>query len=224
MSPLRLGRKSRRDAEADDSYQLDAVVSLFAMILVILVTTAAASAIGTTRFAYRSEDPQTAPVQPESLAAPFPRLETWILRQGALMRLDYDAAARLLAENIARDPMAATDPATGIDLTLIPSPTEPGAFDTFEVLLPPGPIPAPGGVIAAIVDPADGDAVAAWARGAQPARIAVFGSGVTDLPALSAAAEAAGRPVTVLFLTGNQKFAERRTSASFGFRGVLRSY
>lgn len=218
--------KPRRKAEpeADDSYQLDAVVSLFAMILVILVTTAAASAIGTTRFSYRSEDPPTAPVQPESLAAPFPRLETWILREGALMRLDYDAAARLLAAGVGRTPIAATDPATGIDLTLVPAAGELGAFEVFEVLLPAAPLPAPGGVIAEILDPSDPERVAAWAKGTTPARINVFASGVAALPALAAAAEAAGRPLTVEFLTGNQKFAERRTAASFGFRGVLRSY
>lgn len=224
MSPRRPGGKPDRNTDADDSYQLDAVVSLFAMILVILVTTAAASAIGTTRFVYRSEDTPTAPVQPESLAAPFPRLETWILRRGALMRLDYDAAARLLAAGIDRSSMGATDPVTRIDLALIPSPTEPGAFETFEVVLPPDPIPAPGGVISVIVDPEDADAVAAWARDASPVRLHVFRSGVADLPGISAAAEAAGRPVTVVFMIGDQKFSERRTSESFTFRGVLRSY
>ena len=215
---------SRRRDEADDSYQLDAVVSLFAMILVILVTTAAATAVGTTEFRYRSVEAPTAPVQPESLAAPFPRLETWILRHGALMRLDYDAAARLLAAADARDPMGATDPETGIDLTLSPGPLEAGAFEIFEVVLPADPVAEARGVIAEIVDTADPDRVADWARAVQPARINVFASGVGDLPALAAAAEQAGRPVTVVFLTGNRKFSERRTSASFGFRGVLRSY
>lgn len=223
MTRQRPPRRRSRDG-ADDSYQLDAIVALFAMVLVILVTTAAASGIGTTLFTYRSVDAPQAAIQPASLAAPFPRLETWILRRGELLRLDYDAAAALLAEAGPRVPIGATDPVSGIDLSFLPSEAEIGAFDRFEVLLPADPLPAAGGVIAQIVPPTDAAALGIWATGDRPARVAVFASGVVHLPAVTAAAEAEGRPVSVQFLTGNVKFSERKTSATFSFRGVLRAY
>ncbi|MGP6086005.1 hypothetical protein [Antarctobacter jejuensis] len=213
----------RSETDADDSYQLDAVVSLFAMMLVILVTTAAATAIGTTRFDYTSSDPETAPIQPASLAAPFPRLETWLLRAEGLIRIDYDAATALLAAAPVSDALGATDPATGIDLFLTPSP-DIGAFTEFRLNLPEVPITENGGLIAQVIAPDDGAAITAWAQQETPARIAAFVSGRPYLPALVAAAEEAGRPVTVIFREGNRLYEERKIRESFGFRGVLRSY
>ncbi len=216
-------RRTRPRSDADDSYQLDAVVSLFAMMLVILVTTAAATAIGTTRFDYTSSDPDTAPIQPASLAAPFPRLETWLLRAEGLIRIDYDAATALLAASGSGESMGATDPATGIDLFLTPSP-DIGAFTEFRLNLPEEPITEEGGLIAQVIAAENTEAITAWAARDTPARIAVFVSGRPHLPALVAAAEEAGRPVTVLFREGNRLYEERKIRESFGFRGVLRSY
>lgn len=216
-------RRNRQGAEADDSYQLDAVVSLFAMMLVILVTTAAATAIGTTRFDYTSSDPDTAPIQPASLAAPFPRLETWLLRAEGLIRIDYDAATALLAAAPPGDLLGATDGATGIDLSLAPSP-DIGAFTEFKLNLPEGPITQTSALIAQVIAPDDIEAITAWATRDTPVRMSVFVSGRAHLPALVAAAEQAGRPVTVRFEEGNRIYRERKVRESFGFRGVLRSY
>lgn len=215
----------RRDHDTpDDSYQLDAVVSLFAMILVILVTTAAATTTGTTLFQYRTQEAETAPIQPASLGAPFPRLESWIVRRGQVLRVDYDAVARLLADAPQRVPLGATDPVTGIDLAFGPDPEAVGGFTFFDMILPNGPVVKTGGVIAQVIDPDDPAAQQAWAAGKRPARLLVFASGVAHLPVLISAAETAGRPVTVRFLEGNAKFSERKTRDSFAFRGVLRSY
>ncbi|WP_323768906.1 hypothetical protein [Antarctobacter sp.] len=222
MSPRPFRRK--RSDEPDDSYQLDAVVSLFAMILVILVTTAAATVSGTTRFQYRTQDAETAPIQLASLAAPFPRLENWILRRGELLRIDYDAAARQLAAAPPRLPLGATDPQSGIIMAFNPDPTATGAFELFEMVLPADPIVGTGGVIAERIDPEDPEALQDWAVRDAPARVLAFASGVVHLPGLTVAAEAAGRPLTVRFLDGNAKFSERKTRDSFAFRGVLRSY
>lgn len=217
-------RPRRHRDEPDDSYQLDAVVSLFAMILVILVTTAAATITGTTRFQYKTQEPDTAAIQPASLAAPFPRLENWILRRGELLRIDYDAAARQLAAAPQRLPLGATDPQSGIIMAFDPDPTATGAFELFEMVLPADPITGTGGVIAQRINPTDLDAVQDWAGRDAPARVLAFASGVAHLPGLTLAAETAGRPLTVQFLDGNAKFSERKTRESFAFRGVLRSY
>lgn len=216
-------RRRKPATEADDSYQLDAVVSLFAILLVILVTTAAATAIGSTRFDYSSDDPETAAVQPASLAAPFPRLETWLLRDEGLIRIDYDAATALLSAETAAETLSATDRVSGTDVFLTLA-EDIGAFEAFKLNLPIDPITAPGGIIAGVISPDDDAALAEWARRRTPVRIAVFVSGRPHLAGLVAAAERAGRPATVHFLEGNTLYQERKTRESFGFRGVLRSY
>ncbi|SMX29480.1 hypothetical protein TRP8649_03616 [Pelagimonas phthalicica] len=213
--------RRRQTGGADESYQLDAVVALFAMILVILVVMAASSSIGPTFFSYKSKEPKTDPIAVSSLAAPFPRLDTWLLRDGVLLQLDYDAAARLLSTTQTAH-LAATDPVSGADITLIPDRESLGGFEAFEILLPDTDRIETGGVFSQKLDAQT--ELQTWAEETAPARVIIFGAAASFLPELMDVAEKLGRPLTVNFVTGNNKMTERRTRQSFSFQGVLRAY
>jgi hypothetical protein len=203
-------------------YQLDAVVSLFAMVLLILITTAVAAGIGVVDIRNRTAAPEAPAFRMASIDAPFPRLETWMLHEGKLLRLDYDLAARLLleGEGLSR---GATDPVSGVDLLFEASPGAVGSYDRIEVILPAGPLEA-GGVIGDALDVQDAQALSAWAERADPARLIAWPPERARIPPVMGAADAAGRPVTLALQTGKGKFAARRNAESFSFRGILRVY
>ena len=216
------GPRARRAGTQDEMYQLDAVVSLFAMVLLILITTAVAAGIGVVDIRNRTAAPEAPAFRMASIDAPFPRLETWMLHEGKLLRLDYDLAARLLleGEGLSR---GATDPVSGVDLLFEASPGAVGAYDRIEVILPAGPLEA-GGVIGDALDVQDAQALSAWAERADPARLIAWPPERARIPPVMGAADAAGRAVTLTLQTGKGKFAARRNVESFSFRGILRVY
>lgn len=215
---------ARRDREGgrDEMYQLDAVVSLFAMVLLILITTALAAGIGVVDYRNRTTAPEAPMFRLTSIDAPFPRLETWMLQKGQLLRLDYDAAARLLLEDRGLS-RGATDPISGLDLLFDASPGTVGAYDRIEVILPSGPLEA-GGVIKEALPVEDEEALATWAGDANPARLIAWPPERAHIAPVMNAADQMGRPVTLTLQSGRGKFVARRNAASFSFRNVLRVY
>lgn len=216
------GPRARRAGTQDEMYQLDAVVSLFAMVLLILITTAVAAGIGVVDIRNRTAAPEAPAFRMASIDAPFPRLETWMLHEGQLLRLDYDVAARLLleGEGLSR---GATDPVSGVDLLFEASPGVVGAYDRIEVILPAGPLEA-GGVIDEALEVQDAEALSAWADRPDPARVIAWPPERARIAPVIGAADASGRPVTLTLQSGKGKFAARRNAESFSFRGILRVY
>ena len=203
-------------------YQLDAIVSLFAMVLLILITTAMAAAIGIVDYRNRTAAPEAPVFRLASIDAPFPRLETWMLQEGQLLRLDYDAAARLLLEDRGLS-RGATDPVSGVDLLFEASPGTVGAYDRIEVILPSGPL-EPGGVIKEALAVEDDEALARWAGQTNPARLIAWPPERRHIAPVMGVADRMGRPVTLTLQSGRGKFAARRNAASFTFRSILRVY
>jgi hypothetical protein len=203
-------------------YQLDAVVSLFAMVLLILITTAVAAGIGVVDYRNRTAAPQAPMFRLASIDAPFPRLETWMLHEGLLLRLDYDAAAHLLLEDDGLS-RGATDPVSGVDLLFEASLGTIGAYDRIEVILPSGPLEV-GGVIKEALAVEDMEALSAWAGQSEPARLIAWPPGREHIAPVMNAADQAGRPVTLTLQSGRGKFVARRNADSFSFRNILRAY
>ena len=215
----------RSRGQGDDSYQVDAIVALFAIMLLIVVVKASAIAAGTVPLRYETVDEPSVPFSLSSIATPYNALERWVLLEDGLVLLDPAAAIDLLAATpkpeagtCARE---ATDGVSGVDLCL--KLLDGGGY-SLEYFL--HDTIASGAVIAEILDPRDSEAIGQWASRAAPARLVVGRPALPLLPALSAAAAEVGKPWSFAFIRkGNGRlFRFQRDAASFAGRGALRVY
>ena len=217
--------RPREDLQADGFYQLDAVVSLFAVLLLVLLFAAAVPGSGETRLDYATRDPEGPAFRLSSLASPYPRLETWVLGAETLVGLDYDAAARLLATASGGLDRGVSDPASGIDVSIDVAPGEPGSYDRLSFVIPAS--VRAGGIAAAVHDPRVDAERRDWAADVQaPVRLVVRPGGRRHLPALAEAAASSGIAWQTSLVPGGPSapIASHRRAGSFSRRRVMRVY
>ena len=86
----------RRAGAADDTYQLDVIVSLFAIMLVILVALTSARGVldASSHLEYRTEAPSESVFMQRSIQIPYGAREIWVVGAQQMFRLDRTEIVR----------------------------------------------------------------------------------------------------------------------------------
>mgnify|MGYP003700850339 CR=1 FL=1 len=185
----------RPDVE-DDSYQVDAVISLFAIMLVILLTLTAAAARSDndTPSDYRRAERAETPFILRSIQAPFLTRTYWRADAAGLARIDLAAVVDRLEP--AGEPSASLA-APGLDITFDRNAVEPGGFRLSLLFHDPG---AAAWAFAEPIDWDERERLAAWARDRRSAFLFVAPSAAVRLPALDAATRRGAKPFGLALL------------------------
>jgi len=213
------------DTQGGDSYQVDVVVSLFAIMLVVLITLTAATAVSENEVTteYRVQDPPTARIALRSIQVPYRLRELWVLgADGFLGRLDRAASLAAFDRMPAPGTAARTTIGQATDLDLATDGAELGSFQMAWRFADPRDA-AP--IIAERVDWRDDAALAAWA--ARPGGVVIFArrDAHDALPRVDQALRAGGRGHDILVLRrALSKMVYQRYRSNFSGETVLRAH
>ena len=208
-------------ASGDDSYQVDAIMALYAILIVLLFTLVAATASddsdATTN--YRPTDAETAPTTLRALQVPYRLREFWILDDDGLMhRIDSVALARAVREDGTGFNFQSSE--NGIDVEMDLMPSELGSYrmrvDVFD--------PEVGEwLIDRTIDPEDAKALTAWASDPSSAVLFVDFDSRRRLGPISTALEDGRRKGFIVQLRSGNRYAVReRSSAHMSAQDVFR--
>lgn len=210
------------DAQSDDSYQVDAIVSLFAVLLVILVVLAAAVARtdGKSKLDYRSLDPTGDEITLRSLEIPPRPLDLWVLDSNELMQIDLNKIATLRAKSSRPGPSIQSMGDIRVDFSLRSQ-----ALGAWRVALYGVASSVQSDAISTRFDPNDPAALTAWADQEGRALIYVTTAGRPVLPAFDAALRRKNRPVRLsLLLEPDSPIIYSRTPGNFAYEKTFRAY
>ena len=208
-------------ASGDDSYQVDAIMALFAILVVLLFTLVAATASDDSDAItnYRPIDAETAPTILRALQVPYRLREFWILDDDGLMhRIDSVALARAVREGGTGFNFQSSE--NGIDVEMDLMPSELGSYrmrvDVFD--------PEMGQwLIDRTIDPEDAEALTAWASDPSSAVLFVDFDSRLRLGPISTALEDGRRKGLVVQLRSGNRYAIReRSSARMSAQDVFR--
>lgn len=158
-------RVGSRVTEADESYQVDAIVSLFAIMLVLLLAmvTATSSSTNDERTAYLPQDPVGEIMSLRSLQVPYRLRELWILQDNGLMMHINTTAIAEQFEGVAPGP-GPERTLDGVDFSFEPHQTQPGSYRMKIAIWD---TDLAGWATLGIVDTRDPEALTAWAGSSQ---------------------------------------------------------
>ena len=209
-------------SDGDETYQLDVVVSLFAIMLVVLVALAASALSGgETRLAYRPHDRATTAYTLRSIEVPYSYRRNWILSDNRLIEIDNAAVAGALIEAFERG-------ASGFSAGPVDAPIDAevelgDAAGTYRLALTLPAEPRVGGVISRIVSIDDDDALANWASEPGGVVVIVTPGGLAGIARVSQSLDQSRRPHSLDFARRNQ-LVLTRNSGNFAYDGILRAY
>ena len=208
-------------ASGDDSYQVDAIMALYAILIVLLFTLVAATASDDSDAItnYRPTDAETAPTTLRALQVPYRLREFWILDDDGLMhRIDSVALARAVREDGTGFNFQSSE--NGIDVEMDLMPSELGSYrmrvDVFD--------PEVGEwLIDRTIDPKDAKALTAWASDPSSAVLFVDFDSRRRLGPISTALEDGRRKGLIVQLRSGNRYAVReRSSARMSAQDVFR--
>ena len=213
---------SPESEDVDESYQVDAVVSLFAIMLIVLLTLVVATATATnvTVTEYRIAEEKTEDVKLRSLFIPYRVRQYWTLTSdGELLRVDT-------AERIGRLPEASRGAALsetidGVDIEFEADPVSPGGFvlrfDIFDRA-------AGDWAVADALSVNDAAALAAWAAVDAGTVLFVANDARDWLPVVSEAASGGARTVRFRIpREGSRYFSIVRSRSAFRMENIYRA-
>lgn len=216
--------RSERPAEdaGDDTYQLDVVVSLFAILLVILVALAAARSAAESRVLVTWEaaaegEPR---FMPRSIQTPYGFHEVWGADAAGLFEIDRRAAVRAMADQSPDAPAGHSGP--GADIFLDTFPDDPLGWRLRVNLHDRA---AAGWIKARSIAWDDEAALAAWSAEERPVVVVVWASGHAHLPLLSRLLRRDMRPHRIEPFTDDVALVSiDYARANFAHAKVLRPY
>ena len=215
--------RTRRQQAVDESYQVDAVVALVAILLVIMIVLAAATMFqdGETYLVYAPEEEETEPFLLESIQTPYRFREIWFLDETALYRFDQKAiAARLLTQaGDALNPLLedGLSIAAQFDVNSPPS--------SYQLTISRTGILTQGALIDQIVDHSDTDALQLWESKGSQLLVFVARDAWPLLPLLTQELRASERPFRVVPLVSNDANIEiSRSRFNFEQNKIMRNY
>ncbi len=214
--------EERRAREEDAMYQLDVVVSLFAIMLVILVALASAASVAETRYTveYETAEPEAPPFVLSSIQTPYRFFEIWAADGEGLFRIDRAAVVRELAKEPAGRAPGISGP--GADAWMESFPDSPLEW-RFRLNLHDR--PETGWLQARHIAWDDEAALDDWATEEAGAVIFVWESARGRLPALSARLRTAMRPHRIVpFTSDTATLTITYARSNFAYDKVLRPY
>lgn len=208
-------------AAGDDSYQVDAIVALFAILIVLLLTLVAATASDDSDAVtnYRPNDADTAPTILRALQVPYRLREFWILDADGLMRrIDNVALARAVREGGSGFSFQSIKNGLDADIDLMAS-----EFGSYRVRIDVLDHEAAGWLIDRTFDPADAEALSAWAAEPSSAVLFVHFDARRSLGLISVALEDGRRKgFLVQPREGSRYVVRERSSARMSAQDVFR--
>jgi len=215
--------KTRRDQEVDESYQVDAVVALFAILLVIMIVLAAAtqSQKGETNLVYAPEEKETEPFLLESIQTPYRFRDIWLLDATALYRFDLEAiAARLLTQT-----GDALNPLSEDGLSVVAQFDINAAPSSYQLTISRKGVLTQGSLIDRIVDHNDADALRLWASEGSQLLVFISRDAWPLLPLLTQELRDANTPFRVVPLVSKDANIEiSRSRFNFEQDKIMRNY
>lgn len=210
-----------RHAAGDDSYQVDVIVALFAILIVLLVSLAAGTASDNSDAVtnYRPTDAETAPTTLRALQVPYRLRELWLVDADGLMRrIDSVALARAVREGSTGFDFQSIE--NGIDAQIDLMESELGSYRVSIDVLDPE---AAGWLIDRTVDPTDSEALVAWAAEPSSALLFVDFDAHRSLGLISTALDDGLRNGLLVQLRNGNRYAIReRSSARMSAQDVFR--
>lgn len=207
-----------------DSYQIDVVVSLFAVMLVVLVVLTAATAVSEndTDTRYRVQDPPVAPVALRSIQVPYRLRQHWVLGpDGFLGRIDRGKVIAAF-EDIRLGDNAATTIGRETDLSMILDKTELGSFQMKWRFANPDDA---AGILAERLDWRDEAALAEWASRAGGVVVFAHRAAHLALPTVDAALRNGGRGHDFVMLRNPLSYMVfARYRSNFSGTAILRAH
>lgn len=201
-----------RRASTDDSYQVDSIVALFAILIVLLLTlvTATSSDDSDAVTNYRPTDLETSQTKLRSLQIPYRLREFWTLDSDGIMRqIDSVALARVVREEGSNFSYQSSDNGLDVEIDLMTS--ELGSYrlriDLFDT-------EAARWAIRRIVDPAQEEDLLWWASEPVSAVIFVDFEARHSLAPISAALENGRRKGRLIQLRSGVRYAILERSAA----------
>lgn len=220
-------RRSEREwrpytGEGDDTYQLDVVVSLFAIMLVILVALAAASSAADSRvlITYRTADSGDDRFVPASIQTPYAFNEVWAADADGLFEIDRGAVVSAMRDQAPGAPAGITG--EGADADLLTFPDDPLGW---RLRLNLHDRPAAGWLRARDIGWDDTAALQEWAAEDGGVVVFVWLSGHERLPLLSQLLRTTMRPHRLYpFSDDVATLVIEYNRANFAYDKVLRAY
>jgi len=215
-------RRPDNSGGLDDSYQIDAVVSLFAVLLVMLLTLTAATAASTNdvKTNYRPTDSAAPELTLKSLQVPYRLRQLWLLEEdGRLRHVDLAAISRRLEY----DPAGGRQEFTidGVDILFETVSGEPGSYRVGVKIWDPK---LAAWAIKQDIDLLDANALTQWAGENAASVVVLTTDDLTHAGAVSAALAAGTRSGSLFIPRRAQIYASVvRRAASFSAQGVFRA-
>jgi hypothetical protein len=212
----------RRAIEQDEMYQLDVVVSVFAIMLVILVALAAAGATaeGQSRLHYRPVEAGENVFMLRSVQVPYSDREIWAAGKDTLFRIDLAEIVKGLAQVRLVKPLAFSRDGADISLEEVPD-----GLAAWRLSILISDRDSAKWLKRRTISFADDDTLAAWAAERSSVIVFVWRDGYPRLSRLSELLRAQLRPYTLVLLadeTSSITISYRR--ANFAYDKILRVY
>lgn len=213
------------DFEDDGTYQVDLILTLFAVLLVLLlvfVTELARSGSQYTGLEYRTQEGADRPFMLSSLDVTYRAKRLWILKGGRAGEIDLPSLARLYANAAGPRFQEIVD-----DTAITIEPDDEGSLDGFFVQLVFPREVRQSKVIRRVVEIDSSTFIPTLLEGdpASPTLVYVWPEEIARAAALEAAFRGERRALELFFLTsGSTAFTLRRMRTLFEFEHVLRTY
>lgn len=214
------GRKYVR--EADQSYQLDAIVSLFAVMLVVLVVLVSSRALndGKTELEYLPATTREELFVLRSINTPYAFRETWLMTDSELLFVNRERVATLLNEKIT--PIVSGFRDGNSSVSFFP---EEEAVGQWRVRMTFKDDPIDASFISERIDIEDKQALTEWALRKSAILLYVWPRGRPVLASVVSSLRKASRPHKLRLLRGDNKpISLSRTGSNFKHEKILRSY
>jgi len=214
--------RSERLADTDETYQLDVVVSLFAIMLVVLIALAAAASVAdsTIRVQYETAEPGGDRFMLASIQTPYSFAGLWAADGDGVFEIDRAAVIDGLAGQSPGAPPGMSGP--GADAWIDSFPDDPLGW---RLRINVHDRPAAGWIRAREIAWDDTEALTAWAGEEGAIVLFVWKSGHPHLPLLSRLLRGSMRPHRLVPLTDDTATLNiDYTRANFAYDKVLRPY
>lgn len=213
----------RRSDYTDETYQVDVVVSLFAILLVLLVVLASATAVleGDGRLDYRTADEAGEQFSLSSIQSPITVRQSWIADGDWLFRIDLTAVAQAIAEHPMSGRTEIEDATVRVGSPHIGS-DAPGSWRLDLSFLPGAP---EGKFVAEAIRIESVDDYAAWAKQGRPVFLYVGPGARSALPVIEAGFRSSHRAFRIRHTFENRApIRLSRIRGNFEHEKILRMY
>lgn len=214
--------RNRIDSDTDDSYQVDAVVSLFAVLLVMLIVLAAAIAAteGTSRLDYQILDPDGDEMALRSIEVPYKNVSIWVLGGTKIARIDLAAIAKARAATGGQGPSIQRMGDLRVDFT-----SRAETLGTWRLALYGFGPSSQSEALTDWIDISDQDALSLWAAGEGRVLVYVTVAGRLALPTINASLRVGRRPFRLSLLSEiDSPIIYARRSEGFAYEKTFRAY